>query len=304
MVASEGKPRDGVLAVIDRAYILRNVPLFEGLDEQDTQDLVSELEERRFASGQVVFEEGDPGSAMFLVASGSVNIHLPGDGVTRISLGDLTVGKVFGEIALFDDKPRSASARATEDTVLLALGRGQLTKYLERRPRAAMAILRTMSERLRQTNAMLSERAARNVIEEFEKGMGWTDRLADRVAELNGSWSFIIILSVLTVLWVLGNVPGLVFEAAPDEYPYQFFNLVLAVLVALQGPLIVMSQNRQAAKDRREAETDFKVNLKNEVNIETMLMELREFRALAAGRRAAASVLRDGDDSVRERMKD
>jgi len=103
---------------------------------------------------------------------------------------------------------------------------------------------------------------------------------------------------------VLGNVPDLVFKVAPDEYPYQFFNLVLAVLVALQGPLIVMSQNRQAAKDRREAETDFKVNLKNEVNIETMLMELREFRALAAGRRAAASVLRDGDDSVRERMKD
>ena len=64
-----------------------------------------------------------------------------------------------------------------------------------------------------------------------------------------------------------------------DPYPYAFFNLALAILVGLQGPLIVMSQNRQARKDRARADTDFKVNLKNEVNIETLLRELSEFRA-------------------------
>lgn len=66
-----------------------------------------------------------------------------------------------------------------------------------------------------------------------------------------------------------------------DPYPYVFFNLLLAILVALQGPLIMMSQNRQALKDRATAETDFKVNLKNELNIETMLRELGELRAEA-----------------------
>jgi uncharacterized membrane protein len=64
-----------------------------------------------------------------------------------------------------------------------------------------------------------------------------------------------------------------------DPYPYVFFNLVLAILVAVQGPLILMSQNRQALKERAQAETDFKVNLKNEVNIETIVRELGEFRA-------------------------
>ena len=64
-----------------------------------------------------------------------------------------------------------------------------------------------------------------------------------------------------------------------DPYPFQFFNLGLAILVGLQGPLIVMSQNRQSLKDRARADTDFKVNLKNEVNIETLLRELGEFRA-------------------------
>ena len=130
---------------------------------------------------------------------------------------------------------------------------------------------------------MLSDRAAKNVVAELDKQLTWSDRLADKVAELNGSWSFIIGLSVFALAWMLVNLPGILVGKPPDAYPFQFFNLVLAILVALQGPLIVMSQNRQAVKDRATAETDFKVNLKNEVNIETILRELGEFRAEANG---------------------
>lgn len=142
-----------------------------------------------------------------------------------------------------------------------------------------MAILRTMNERLRQTNAMLTERVAKNVIEEFEKGLSWADRLADKVAELNGSWAFILFLAGSTGAWFLLNLNNALFAKVFDPYPFQFFNLVLAVIVALQGPLIVMSQNRQSAKDRKEAENDFKVNLKNEVNIETIIKDLKDIRA-------------------------
>ena len=125
---------------------------------------------------------------------------------------------------------------------------------------------------------MLSERAAKNVVEEFEKNLTWSDRLADKVAELNGSWAFILLLLALTGGWFVINSRQL--QTQPfDPYPSSLFNLLLAILVALQGPLIVMSQNRQTLKDRAPAETDFKVNLKNEVNIETILRELAEFRA-------------------------
>jgi len=168
--------------------------------------------------------------------------------------------------------------------VLLLLTRAKLEAYLEQRPRAAMAILRTMAERLRETNAMLSARAAKNAVEEIEKNLKWSDRLADKVAELNGSWTFIIGLFCVIGGWVIVNKPGFLGLAPFDEYPYVFFNLVLAILVALQGPLIVMSQNRQVTKDRATAENDFKVNLKNEVNIETIMRELAEFRAEASDR--------------------
>lgn len=270
--------------------------MFEGLTPEDVDNLGRTVSERTFAAGEHIFRQGDVGTEMFVVVSGHINIHLAGEASRRISLKDLARGEYFGELALFDDKPRSASALATTDARLLVLGRDTLSSYLEQRPRAAMSILRTMSERLRQTNAMLSSRAAKNVVEELEKNLSWSDRLADRVAELNGSWAFIILLLALSVVWAVVNTPRLVLSSSPDPFPYVFYNLLLALLVALQGPLIVMSQNRQASKDRATAESDFKVNLKNEVNIETLLRELGELRVevnLRLGRIEGALALRE-----------
>jgi len=255
--------------------------MFEGLSEEDLEQLASKLVERALPAGKMIFDQGDAGSEMFIVAEGHVNIHLPGEASRRVSLKDVARGEYFGELALFDDKPRSASALATTDAVLLELSREVLSDYLASRPRAAMTILRTMAERLRETNAMLSERVTKNAVEEIEKNLTWSDRLADKVAELNGSWAFILGLGVITLSWMVINRAGLFGKEPFDAYPYVFFNLLLAILVALQGPLIVMSQNRQTLKDRATAETDFKVNLKNEVNIETILRELGEFRAEA-----------------------
>jgi uncharacterized membrane protein len=263
--------------ILDATPLLRSIPLFEGLSEEDLGALARALEIRTFKAGSMIFEYGDAGDAMYIVDSGDVNIHLPGDGSNRISLKDLARGEFFGELSLFDEKPRSASALATTDAVLLELDRPTLENYLERRPRAAMAILRTTSERLRETNMLLSARAAKNVDAEFEQNLSWSDHLADMVAELNGSWKFIIFLLTLTILWCIFNTQW-VMHSPIDPYPYSFFNLALGILVGLQGPLIVMSQNRQSFKDRARAETDFKVNLKNEINIETLLRELNEFR--------------------------
>ena len=258
--------------------LLHSIALFDGLSEDDLDALVGSLVRRSFKAGQVIFEQGDIGDAMYIVDSGDVNVYLPGDASRRISVADLARGEIFGELALFDEQPRSASALATTDTVVLELQHRVLEAYLASRPRAAMTFLRTISKRLRETNALLSGRAAKDVDAEFEKQLSWSDRLADTVAELNGSWKFIVFLLLLTAVWCIVNT-DLMMRQPPDPYPYQLFNLALAILVGLQGPLIVMSQNRQARKDRARSDTDFKVNLKNEVNIETLLRELAELRA-------------------------
>lgn len=258
------------------ADLLAEVPMFEGLTDKDREALGERLTERKIAAGQLVFAKGDAGSSMYLVLSGSVQIFLPSEDkdAPRVVLKDVRTGEYFGELSLFDDKPRSASVEATTETTLLELTREEFAEALSKSKTAALSILSEMAERLRVTNAMLGERAAKDVVKEIEENFTWGQRLADRVADLNGSWSFILFLIGLTLVWVVINGSGYQF----DSYPYQFYNLALAILVALQGPLIVMSQNRQTLKDRAQAETDFRVNLKNEVGIETLIRELGAFR--------------------------
>jgi CRP/FNR family transcriptional regulator, cyclic AMP receptor protein len=260
------------------ADLLAQISLFQGLTDEDREALAARLAEKTFKSGDIVFSQGDQGASMYIVQSGAVQIYLPSAGkdAPPVVLKDLRTGEYFGELAIFDDKPRSASVRALTDTVLLELTRDELGEHLGRSKTAAMTILSEMAERLRETNAMLSQRAAKDVVKEFEDNLTWSQRLADKVAELNGSWAFILFLLFLSVVWAGANR----WLPSPfDAYPYQFYNLALAILVALQGPLIVMSQNRQSAKDRATAETDFRVNLKNEVGIEKMLAELGAHRA-------------------------
>ncbi len=260
------------------ADLLAQIPLFEGLSDEDREALGKRLTERKYKAGDKVFDKGDKGSSMYIVLSGSVQIFLPSPDkdTPPVILKDVRTGEYFGELSLFDDKPRSASIAATTDTTLLELTRDEFGDHLSKSRDAALKILSEMAERLRETNALLSQRAATNAVKEIEENFTWGQRLADKVADLNGSWAFIIFLLVLSCAWSFANT----FLPKPfDEYPYQFYNLFLAVLVALQGPLIVMSQNRQTMKDRAQAETDFHVNLKNEVGIEGIQRELAAFRA-------------------------
>ena len=112
----------------------------------------------------------------------------------------------------------------------------------------------------------------------FDDGLTFGERLADRVAAIGGSWSFIIGFSIFLVAWALLNTIVLVRHAF-DPFPFIFFNLLLSIVAAFQGPVIMMSQNRQSVKDRAQAETDFKVNLKNEVGIESLLLGMHELKA-------------------------
>jgi uncharacterized membrane protein len=107
---------------------------------------------------------------------------------------------------------------------------------------------------------------ARNLNREFEDRLTFGQRLADRVAAIGGSWSFIIGFCVFLAAWALINLELLAGQAF-DPYPFVFLNLLLSMLAALQAPIIMMSQNRQAAKDRLAAALDYEVNLKSETEI-------------------------------------
>jgi uncharacterized membrane protein len=108
-----------------------------------------------------------------------------------------------------------------------------------------------------------------NVVQDYSEQMTLGQKMADKVASFGGSWAFIIIFMIVLFMWIVLNSFILIklHGGSFDPYPYIFLNLILSMLAAIQAPIILMSQNRQAYKDRLSAEHDYEVNLKAELEI-------------------------------------
>lgn len=135
-----------------------------------------------------------------------------------------------------------------------------------------------LPEREQRVLRRIAGRAAisRNVNESFRRELSFGDRVADRVAAFGGSWSFIILFAAVILGWVAANVWIMVRPA--DPYPFVFLNLILSMVAAIQAPVIMMSQNRQAAKDRLAAAHDYEVNLKAELEIMSLHEKVDDIR--------------------------
>ena len=137
-----------------------------------------------------------------------------------------------------------------------------------------------LPERERRVLTRIADRVhiSRNVNRAFEAEMSFGDRLADRVAVFGGSWTFIGLFAVVMVAWTMINVVLLPPARAFDPYPFIFHNLILSMIAAIQAPIIMMSQNRQSAKDRLAAAHDYEVNLKAELEILSLHEKLDDMR--------------------------
>jgi uncharacterized membrane protein len=139
--------------------------------------------------------------------------------------------------------------------------------------------LKRLTQDERHKLALLFKRAriARDLHQEFESNLTFGQRLADKVAEFGGSWTFIGLFAVVLIGWCMFNSFMLAARAF-DPYPYILLNLLLSTVAALQAPVIMMSQNRQAAKDRLVQQHDYDVNLKAELEIMALHDKLDELR--------------------------
>src|SRR5438477_7375756 len=116
-----------------------------------------------------------------------------------------------------------------------------------------------------------------NIEKQFERKLTFGEHLSDKIAEFGGSWRFIITFGSVIAVWVVLNAL-LLLNRAFDPYPFILLNLVLSCLAALQAPVIMMSQNRQSARDRLDAQHDYEVNLKSEMEIVSLHMKMDELR--------------------------
>ncbi|HEY5992537.1 MAG TPA: DUF1003 domain-containing protein [Candidatus Udaeobacter sp.] len=268
---------------------LRQVPLFESLDNEAAGELCHLLESLDRKAGTFLFRAGDEGDAMYLIERGKVRICVHTTKGHELTLTELGRGDFFGEMALLDGQRRSADAVVAEDARLAMLSREHFLSFVRSSPNVALELLAALANRLRQTDELLRHSATRNVNVEEAAQLTLANRAADIIAEFGGSWKFIIAAVLFFNVWVLINTL-LLANSGFDPYPFLLLSTGINMLAVLQAPIILMSQNRQAHKDRLRSEIDYQINLKNELALNEILERLktleREYLQLTSDKRS------------------
>jgi uncharacterized membrane protein len=246
---------------------LSTISIFSTLSKSDLETLARNFTICEKKENDIIFKKGDPGESIYIIQEGHIQISLTAINGEELILAILHKGDFFGELTMFDQTERTASAIVYDHAILLEMPRAKFIALLKSHPDIAISMLATMGKRLRQTNDIMQKQTTRNVNDEMENELSFGDRVADKFSDLLGSWTFIIWFTILLWVWIILNVYTIFFVPV-DPYPFILLNLILSCLAAIQAPVIMMSQGRQAKKDKIQADMDYKINLKAELQIQ------------------------------------
>jgi uncharacterized membrane protein len=249
------------------AALLAEIPFFHFLDDSERVSLAAQLEEVRVPEGQVLFNYGEPGDCLYVIRSGKAEVFFKDDTGTRIVLEVAGSGDVVGELSLLDGGPRTASVVVTETLEALRLDRGDLDQFLRTHPAAAIDLMSSMGRRLRVSAERLRHTASRNVNVEAEDMRTTVQKIADWIADFSGSIPFLVLHVVFFAVWIALNLPSL--PAAPmfDPFPYGLLTMVVSLEAIFLSVFVLLSQNRQAAKERIRGDIEYEVNIKAEMEV-------------------------------------
>jgi CRP/FNR family cyclic AMP-dependent transcriptional regulator len=252
--------------------ILRQVPLFALLDDDETAVLAGQVEVKNFAARQRIYKIGDLGERAYVLVSGAVRVTTVDEDHQEVIVDQPSPGEFFGFASMLEQTPHQTTATAEEEAVCLEVDRHDIQTLLERKPHAGMDMLTVLGKQFHASQQLVRLRAARNPNEVIEEEETFGERIADIVASFGGSWTFIITFAVVLVSYSSANV--WLGHRAWDPYPFILLNLFLSMLAAIQAPIIMMSQNRQDKKDRLRSELDFDVNRRAESEIQGLARKM------------------------------
>jgi uncharacterized membrane protein len=252
--------------------VLKKVPLFALLDEDETNVLAGQVEMRTFASRQRIYKIGDSGGRAYVMVAGSVRVTTVDEDQQEVVVDQPAAGEFFGFASMLDGTTHQTSATAVEQTTCIEVDRHDIAVLLERKPMAGMDMLAVLGRQFHASQQLVRVRASRNPNEVIEEKATFGERIADTVAGFGGSWTFII--SFLSSLIVYAVVSVAIGKTSWDPYPFILLNLILSMLAAIQAPVIMMSQNRQDTKDRLRGELDYQVNRRAEAEIQGLARKL------------------------------
>jgi CRP/FNR family cyclic AMP-dependent transcriptional regulator len=270
--------------------ILRQVPLFALLDDEELAVLAAQVDLASFSPRQRIYRIGDPGGRAYVLMSGTVRVTTVDEDQQDVIVDEPASGDLFGFASMLDQSPHQTNAVAVDEATCVEVDRDDIETLIQRRPHAAMDMLTVLGRQIHAAQQLVRIRAARNPNEMIEEQMTFGERVADSVAGFGGSWTFIITFLSGLVIYALINV--VLGGRAWDPYPFILLNLMLSMLAALQAPVIMMSQIRQDTKDRLRGELDFAVNRRAEAEVQELSRKLN----------AVIDKIDDLDEGIRRRL--
>jgi CRP/FNR family transcriptional regulator, cyclic AMP receptor protein len=268
--------------------LLKSVPLFALLDDEETAVLAAQVELKTYAPRQRIYKMGSPGGQAYVTVSGRVRVSTVDEDGQEVVVDEPSNGEFFGFASMLEQTTHHTNAIALEETVCIEIDRKDIAELLSRKPHAGMDLLTVLARQFHSAQELARGRANRNPHEVIEKDATFGERVADAVAGFGGSWTFIILFLTVLVVYALVNV--VLDKKAWDPYPFILLNLILSMLAAIQAPVIMMSQNRSTTRDRLRGELDFEVNRLAETEIKELSRKLNGLH----------DKLHDLEDSLRE----
>ncbi len=274
-----------------KAEDLRQIPLFALLDDDEMAVLAAQVEIKKFAPRQRIYKIGEPGKHAYVMMSGVVRVTTVDQDHQEVLVDEPRHGEFFGFASMLEDTPHQTNALAMEETTCLEVSRDDIAALIRQKPMAGMDMLTVVSRQFHASQQLVRLRASRNSNDVIAEEMSFGDRIADRVAQFGGSWTFIILFGIVLLIYASINI--VLKGRAWDPYPFILLNLFLSMLAAIQAPVIMMSQNRQDTKDRVRGELDYDVNLRAESEIQALSNKLNML----------ADKIGDVDDLLREQLR-
>ena len=254
--------------------LLVEIPLFSNMDAEELAELRSIMTERIFQPGQVCMNAGEPGNTFQIIEQGEVEIWLNDTEGKKVILDVLGPGKFFGELSMISGETRSATATSAEQVTTLELSRDEFFDFLRRRPDAAIDVLTELGDRLKHTDDILRTRVSRNANDAHDQTLSVGQRFADGIADFSGSMPFLLINLTVFVIWIVTNI--IAPQIFRDPYPFQFLTMAVSLEAIFLSIFVLISQNRQSAKDRIKADLDYQVDVKSEMEMSTIMVQIHE----------------------------
>jgi uncharacterized membrane protein len=252
--------------------VLRSIPLFSLLDDEEAAVLAAQVEFKSFQPRERIYKTGDTRGQAYVMISGKVRVTAVDDDEQEVIVDEPGEGEFFGFASMIEQIPHHTTATALEETSCLEVSRDDIAHLLQNKPHAGMDLLAILARQLHAAQALIRTRVTRNPNDLIEAEETRGERLADDVARFGGSWTFIMAFGVVMVVYTGVNIA--LRGRAWDPYPFILLNLFLSMLAAIQAPVIMMSQNRQDSKDRLRGELDFDVNRRAASDIQGLARKL------------------------------